>query len=155
MRVAIFPGSFDPVTKGHEDVVRRAIPLFDKIVVAVGRHSSKKGMFTIADRVEMLSATFEDCPAVEVASFEGLTADFAKAQGANFLLRGVRNGVDLSYEQTIAQMTRAMHPDLDTVILLTDPQHAAIHSTVVRDVLHHGGDVSSFVPKAVLPWLKP
>lgn len=129
--------------------------MFDKIVVAVGRHSSKRGMFTIADRVEMLSATFEDCPAVEVASFEGLTADFAKSQGANFLLRGVRNGVDLSYEQTIAQMTRAMHPDLDTVILLTDPQHAAIHSTVVRDVLHHGGDVSSFVPKAVLPWLKP
>lgn len=154
MRVAIFPGSFDPVTKGHEDVVRRAIPLFDKIVVAVGQHSSKKGMFSVAERLKMLSATFEDCPTVEVAAFEGLTADFAKSQGANFLLRGVRNGVDLSYEQTIAQMTRAMHPSLDTVILLTDPQHAAIHSTVVRDVLHHGGDVSSFVPKAALPWLQ-
>ena len=112
-------------------------------------------MFAIAERLKMLSATFEDCPTVEVTSFEGLTADFAKSQGANFLLRGVRNGVDLSYEQTIAQMTRAMHSELDTVVLLTDPQHAAIHSTVVRDVLHHGGDVSAFVPNAALPWLKP
>ena len=155
MRTAIFPGSFDPVTKGHEDVVRRAVPLFDRIVVAVGRHSSKSSMFSVSHRLEMLAATFEDCPSIDVDSYDGLTADFAKTQGATFLLRGVRNGVDLSYEKTFSQMTRAMHPELDTVILLTDPKHSAVHSTVVRDILHHGGDVSMFVPKAVLPWLNP
>ena len=146
MRVAIFPGSFDPVTKGHEDVVRRAIPLFDKIVVAVGRHSSKKGMFTIGDRVEMLSATFEDCPTVEVASFEGLTADFCRANDAHWLLRGVRNGGDFEYERTIAQMTKVLHPSLETVILFTDPEFAHIHSNVVREILKNGGDASAFVP---------
>lgn len=153
MRIALFPGSFDPVTRGHENVVRRAVPMFDEIVVAVGRHGSKKGMFSIEDRVTMLNATFADCPTVRVESYEGLTADFCKETGAQVQLRGVRNAVDLSYEQTLAQMTRAMHPELDTVVLLTDPEFAPIHSTVVRDVLSHGGDASPFVPEAILPLL--
>lgn len=153
MRIALFPGSFDPVTRGHENVVRRAVSMFDQIVVAVGRHGSKKGMFSIEDRVAMLKATFADCPTVRVESYEGLTAEFCKKVGAQVQLRGVRNAVDLSYEQTLAQMTRAMHPELDTVVLLTDPEFAPIHSTVVRDVLSHGGDASSFVPEAILPFL--
>jgi pantetheine-phosphate adenylyltransferase len=155
MRIALFPGSFDPITLGHENVVRRAVPMFDQIVVAVGRHSSKKGMFSVERRVAMIQATFADCPSVRIESYDGLTADFCKEVGAQFQLRGVRNAVDLSYEQTLAQMTRAMHPDLDTVVLLTDREFAPIHSTVVRDVLSHGGDVSSFVPAAVLPFLPP
>ena len=153
MRRALFPGSFDPVTKGHENVVVRAIPLFDEIVVAVGRHSAKKGMFSLEDRVAMLEATFADHPSVRVESYDGLTSAFCDEVGVQFQLRGVRNAVDLSYEQTLAQMTRANHPNLDTVVLLTDPEYTAIHSTVVRDVLHHGGDVSKFVPHAIMPWL--
>ena len=154
MRRALFPGSFDPVTKGHENVVLRAAGMFDEVVVAVGRHSSKKGRFPIKDRLDMLKATFADVPNVRIESYEGLTAEFCKSVGAQVQLRGVRNANDLAFEQTLAQMTRAMHKDLDTVILLTDPEFAAIHSTVVRDVLFHGGDVSPFVPNAILPWLK-
>ena len=153
MRIALFPGSFDPVTKGHENVVLRALPLFDKIVIAVGRHGSKKGMFSLEDRLAMLHAAFGHHPNIEVTSYEGLTADFCIECGATVQLRGVRNGVDLNYEQTLAQMTRAMHPELDTVILLTDPEHAAIHSSVVRDVLVHKGNVKPFVPEAVWAWM--
>ena len=101
----------------------------------------------------MLEATFADHPSVRVESYDGLTSAFCDEVGAQFQLRGVRNAVDLSYEQTLAQMTRANHPNLDTVVLLTDPEYTAIHSTVVRDVLHHGGDVSKFVPHAIMPWL--
>lgn len=154
MRIALFPGSFDPVTKGHENVVLRAVPMFDQIVVAVGQHGSKKGMYSVDARLEMLKATFAQHPSVKVTSYSGLTADFCKEVGAQVQLRGVRNAVDLSYEQTLAQMTRAMHPELDTVILLTDPEHAPIHSTVVRDVLAHGGDASPFVPEVILPMLR-
>lgn len=153
MRIALFPGSFDPVTKGHENVVLRAVSMFDQVVVAVGRHGSKKGMFSVEDRLAMLEATFAEQPKVKVTSYEGLTADFCLEVGAQVQLRGVRNAVDLSYEQTLAQMTRAMHPELDTVVLLTDPEFAPIHSTVVRDVLAHGGDASPFVPSSILPML--
>lgn len=152
MRRALFPGSFDPVTKGHENVVIRATAMFDEVVVAVGRHGTKKGLFSIEERVAMLEATFAAHPSVKVVSYDGLTADFCRSLDAQFQLRGVRNAVDLSYEQTLAHMTRAMHPDLDTVVLLTDPEYASIHSTVVRDVHAHGGDVAPFVPEAILPW---
>ena len=135
-------------------MVLRAASLFDQIVVAVGRHSSKTGMFSVEDRIAMLEATFAHLPNVKVTSYQGLTADYCKEVGAQVQLRGVRNAVDLSYEQTLAQMTRTLHPELDTVVLLTNPEFAPIHSTVVRDVLVHGGDASPFVPKAVLPWMK-
>lgn len=135
-------------------MVLRAASLFDQIVVAVGRHSSKTGMFSVEDRIAMLEATFAHLPNVKVTSYQGLTADYCKEVGAQVQLRGVRNAVDLSYEQTLAQMTRTLHPELDTVVLLTNPEFAPIHSTVVRDVLVHGGDASPFVPEAVLPWMK-
>lgn len=153
MRRALFPGSFDPVTKGHENVVVRGTAMFDEIVVAVGRHRAKKGLFSVEERVAMLEATFAAYPSVRVVSYDGLTADFCHSVGAEFQLRGVRNAVDLNYEQTLAHMTRAMHPQLDTVVLLTDPELASIHSTVVRDVLAHGGDVTPFVPQAAMPWM--
>ena len=153
MRKALFPGSFDPVTKGHENVVIRATSMFDEVVIAVGRHREKKGLFSVEERLAMLEATFASHPSVQVLVYEGLTASFCQSVGAGFQLRGVRNPEDLRYEQTLAHMTRAMHPNLDTVVLLTDPEFASIHSTVVRDVLSHGGDVSPFVPEAILPWL--
>ena len=153
MRRALFPGSFDPVTRGHENVVLRALELFDEIVVAVGRHSGKQCMFSLEDRLNMLEATFSEHSAVKVTSYDGLTADWCKQCGAKFQLRGVRNVTDLVYEQTLAHMTRAMHPDLETVVLLTDPELAPIHSTVVRDLIVHGGDCSPFVPAVILPWV--
>ena len=155
MRKAVFPGSFDPITKGHEDVVRRGLALFDVVVVAIGRHSEKRGMFPVDRREAFIRATFADEPRVEVQTYEGLTSAFCEQVGATAMLRGVRNANDLAYEQTIAQMTRAMVPSLDTVVLLTDPALAPIHSTVVREVLAHGGDVSPFVPLAVQRLMNP
>ena len=155
MRRAVFPGSFDPVTRGHENVVLRGLNLFDEVVVAVGQHSTKKGAFPVKERLEMLCETFADQPRVKVMSYTGLTTAFCHKVGATTQLRGVRNSTDFDYEKTIAQMTRQMHPDLDTVVLLTDPAFMAIHSTVVREVLSHGGDIRPFVPEALaarFPW---
>ena len=155
MRRAVFPGSFDPVTRGHENVVLRGLNLFDEVIVAVGQHSTKKGAFPVEERLAMLRETFADQPRVEVMSYTGLTSEFCHKVGATAQLRGVRNSTDFDYEKTIAQMTRQMHPDLDTVVLLTDPAFTAIHSTVVREVLSHGGDIRPFVPEALaarFPW---
>ena len=155
MRRAVFPGSFDPVTRGHENVVLRGLNLFDEVIVAVGQHSTKKGAFPLEERLAMLRETFADQPRVKVTSYTGLTSEFCHKVGATVQLRGVRNSTDFDYEKTIAQMTRQMHPDLDTVVLLTDPAFTAIHSTVVREVLSHGGDIRPFVPEALaarFPW---
>lgn len=148
-RIAVFPGSFDPITRGHENIVRRAARLFDEIVVAIGSNSSKSSMFTLEQRTAWLEEVFLDLPNVRVTSYDGLTIDFASRIGARYLLRGVRNGGDFEYERTIAQMTKAMAPDLETVILFTDPEFAAINSTVVREILKNNGDVSQFIPASV------
>jgi pantetheine-phosphate adenylyltransferase len=146
---AVFPGSFDPITRGHENILRRAAGLFDEVVLAIGVNQDKQGMFPLEQRMAWCRATFADLPQVRVTSFEGLTVDFCRAQGARWLIRGVRNGGDFEYERTIAQMTRHLDPDLETLILFTDPEFAPISSSVVRDIAHHGGDVSRFVPDAV------
>jgi len=148
-RIAVFPGSFDPITKGHENIVKRASLLFDEIVVAIGSNSSKSSMFALELRTEWLEKVFESHPNVRVTNYDGLTIDFARSLGAGFLLRGVRNGGDFEYERTIAQMTKAMAPELETVILFTDPEFAAINSTVVREILRNHGDVSQFVPDGI------
>lgn len=132
-------------------MVLRGLNMFDEVVVAVGQHSTKKGAFPVEERLAMLRETFADQPRVKVTSYIGLTSAFCHAMGATVQLRGVRNGTDFNYEKTIAQMTRQMHPDLDTVVLLTDPAFTAIHSTVVREVLSHGGDIRPFVPEALAP----
>jgi len=153
MRRAVFPGSFDPITLGHENIIRRAIPMFDEIVIAIGVNGSKKTMFTLAQRVQMLKNVFADAPSVKVETFGGLTVRFCEKVKADWMLRGVRNGGDFEYERTIAQMTKKLNPSLETVILFTDPEFAPISSTVVRDILANGGDVSNFVPKAVLDFV--
>ncbi len=149
MKKAVFPGSFDPITKGHENIVRRAANIFDHIVVAIGSNSTKKSMFDLDQRRAWLNKVFDDLDNVTVSDYDGLTIDFCRKIEARFLLRGVRNGGDFEYERTIAQMTKYMAPEIETVILFTDPEFAAINSTVVREILRNNGDVTQFIPDSV------
>ena len=148
-RIALFPGSFDPITRGHANIVRRAVPLFDEIIVAIGVNSAKNYMFPLEQRMEWNEAVFRDLPSVSCAWYEGLTLDYCKQMGASFMLRGVRNGGDFEYERTIAQMSRYMDKGVETVIMFTDPEFAPISSTLVREVMRHGGDASSFIPAQI------
>jgi len=153
MRRAVFPGSFDPITLGHENIIRRALSMFDEIIVAVGVNSDKKTKFPLDQRMEMLRIVFKDVPQVRIESYKGLTVDFCAEIDASWMLRGVRNVSDFEYERTIAQMTKRLNPSLETVILFTDPEYAPISSSVVRDILSNGGCIEEFVPRAVLEFV--
>ncbi|MFB0925936.1 MAG: pantetheine-phosphate adenylyltransferase [Vicingaceae bacterium] len=146
MKIAIFPGSFDPITIGHQDIIERALPLFDKIIVAIGINSSKKYHFTLEQRTDFINLTFNNNPKIEVITYTGLTIDFCKSVGANYILRGIRNSADFLYENSIAQMNKAMDKDIETIYLSTIPALSAINSTIVRDILINKGDASQFVP---------
>jgi pantetheine-phosphate adenylyltransferase len=146
MKKAVFPGSFDPITRGHMNILERSIPLFDEVVVAVGVNSAKTSMFSMEKRLGWLEQVTAAFPSVSVQAFEGLTSAFCEEQGARWLIRGVRNGGDFEYERTIAQMTKSLNANLETVILFTDPEFAHIHSNVVREILRNGGDASAFIP---------
>ena len=148
-RIALFPGSFDPITNGHYDIITRALPLFDEIIVAVGKNATKNYMFNLTERIAWIEATFENEPRIKIASYAGLTVDFAKEVGANFLLRGVRNPADFEFEKAVAQANRQMVPKLDTVFLLTSARYAYISSSIVRDVIRNQGDYTLFVPEQV------
>jgi pantetheine-phosphate adenylyltransferase len=150
-RIALFPGSFDPITLGHVDIIERAVPLFDEIKIAVGTNSAKKYLFPLQQRVEWIEQTFVHEPKISVITYEGLTVDFAREQGVQFLLRGLRNPADFEFEKAIAQANREMVPDLETVFLLTSARHAYISSSIVREVYNHGGDFQKFVPSTVQP----
>lgn len=145
-RVAVFPGTFDPFTVGHEAVVRRALNIFDKIVIAVGKNVAKKTLFTIEQRMNMIGDVFANEPRIEVRSYEGLTVEFCNSIGARFLIRGLRTSADFEYERAVGQVNRIMKPDLESVFLLTAPEHTPINSTIVRDILVNKGDVSKFLP---------
>lgn len=147
MRIAVFPGSFDPITVGHEAIVNRALPLFDKIVLAIGVNSKKQHMFTLEERVSALEKCFENEPKVVVDNYQGLTVDYCKKIGAQYLLRGLRVAIDFEYERNIALMNREMNPDVETIFLISEPKHSAITSTVVRDILKNNGDIKRFVPE--------
>ena len=147
-KVAVFPGSFDPITKGHESIIKRASPLFDKIVVAIGVNSSKQYMFSLEQRVDFCKSTFENSN-VEVETYEGLTIEYCSKIGARYLLRGLRTSADFEFERGIAQMNSAMNSDIETIFMLTAPELSAISSTIVRDIVKNGGDVSQFVPKGI------
>ena len=148
-RIALFPGSFDPITLGHVDIIERAVPLFDEIKIAVGTNSAKNYLFPLKQRVQWIEKTFAREPKVSVITYEGLTVDFAKEQGVQFLLRGLRNPADFEFEKAIAQANREMVPDLETVFLLTSARYAYISSSIVREVYNHGGDFQKFVPATV------
>jgi pantetheine-phosphate adenylyltransferase len=148
-KIALFPGSFDPITRGHENIVRRGALLFDEVVVAIGHNTTKQSMFPLEKRKEWIEATFADLPNVRVDVYEGLTVDYCKKIGATFLLRGLRNGGDFEYERTIAHMNKALLAPLETVLVFTDPEYASVHSTVIREIYKNKGDVSQFVPKQI------
>ncbi|ALJ00365.1 pantetheine-phosphate adenylyltransferase [Rufibacter tibetensis] len=145
-RIAIFPGSFDPFTNGHYDVVQRGCELFDKIIIAIGNNSSKSRYFAVPEMVTIIEGVFKDNPQVWVQAYKGLTADFAKEVGAKFLLRGLRNTTDFEYENTIAQANRHVNPELETVFLITSPNLAAINSSIIREIHRFGGNVQDFIP---------
>jgi len=149
MKIAIFPGSFDPITKGHQDIIERALPLFDKIIIAIGKNSAKKYHFSLEERTQFIELTFNNNPKIEVISYTGLTIDFCKSVNANYILRGIRNSGDYMYENSIAQMNKAMDNDIETIFMPTIPELAAINSTIVRDILINGGNVEQFVPAAI------
>jgi len=148
-RIAIFPGSFDPITKGHEDIVRRAIPLFDEIIVAIGINSSKNYMYSLEQRLQWIKATFSDCDSIKVIQYEGLTIDICKKHQVKFILRGLRNSNDYEYEKSIAMMNQAMAKDIETVYLNTQPESAAISSTIVRDIIKNQGNAQPFLASGV------
>ena len=148
-RIALFPGSFDPITKGHSNIVERALPLFDKIVIAVGENANKKYMFSLEQRMDWIKKTFKSESNIDVVSYVGMTVDFAQKVEAKFILRGLRNPADFEFEKAIAQANREMESDIETVFLLTSSEYAYISSSIVRDVMKNNGKYSSFVPDTV------
>ncbi len=148
-KTAVFPGSFDPFTIGHEAIIRRAMSLFDEIIIAVGANALKKNFYSLETRKEMINKVFESEPRVRVYHYEGLTVDFCRKHGAGYLLRGLRTAADFEFERAIGQVNKSIAPDIETVFLLTVPEHSFINSTIVRDIIKSGGDASKFVPQSI------
>lgn len=153
-RICLFPGTFDPVTLGHVDIINRALPLFDKIVVGIGVNSSKNPMFSAEQRVNWFKAIYENEPKVSSTIFKGLTVNFCKQIGANFILRGIRFVSDFEYEKSIADANRTMDNTIETVFLTGEPKYTSVASTIVRDIIKNGGNASPFLPDAVIQSLK-
>ena len=149
-KTAVFPGSFDPFTIGHEDIVLRALNLFDKIIVSIGVHSMKQSLMTIEARERMINKVFENYDQIQVDSFEGLTVDYCKKMKATHMLRGIRTAADFEYERAIAQINKKMLPTVESVFLLTTPEHTPVNSTIIREIIRNHGDVSQFIPKGIL-----
>jgi len=150
MKIAVFPGSFDPITTGHVDIVHRALPLFDKMVVAIGVNEDKKTLFTLEQRMTWLKEVFKDDEKIIVDHFQGLTVNFCKKIGAHFLVRGLRNASDFDYEKTISQVNSTVGDNLETVFLISLPKYSHISSTIVREVIKGGGDASQFLPPEII-----
>lgn len=148
-RIALFPGTFDPITIGHLDIIQRALPLFDKLVIGIGRNANKTAMFSEELRYEWLNEIFKDEPNVSPLIYDGLTVECCKRVGANFILRGIRYVNDFEYEKAIADMNRSLDNNIETVFLTCLPQYTSVASTLVRDVIRNGGDVTPFLPKVV------
>lgn len=148
-RKAVFPGSFDPFTLGHEGIVRRALSLFDEIVIAVGANTLKKNYYSLETRKEMIKSVFRDEPRIRVEHYEGLTVEYCTSIGAGYLIRGLRTAADFEFERAIAQVNRVLESGIESVFLLTVPEHSHINSTIVRDIISNGGDASIFVPAAI------
>jgi len=149
-RIALFPGSFDPITKGHENVIRRALPLFDEIVIGIGLNTQKQYMFSLEKRTEWIESIFAKEEMIRVETYEGLTVDFCKKINANYILRGLRTENDFEFEKNIAQMNHTMEPKIESIFIICDPKYSAITSTIVRDIIRNGGDASQFVPEEVI-----
>jgi pantetheine-phosphate adenylyltransferase len=149
-KIAVFPGSFDPITYGHVDVVERSLPLFDEIIIAIGVNSQKQSLYTLEKRMEWIKLVFANQPKVSVDHYEGLTINYCKSRNASHIIRGIRSAADFEYEKTIAHLNAIMIPEIDTILILTKPELAPISSTIVREIIRGHGDVSKFVPKEIV-----
>lgn len=145
MSIAIFPGTFDPFTIGHDALVRRALNIVDELYIAIGINTEKRTMLTLEERLERIAALYKDEPRIHVMSYEGLTTDFAQSIGAKFIIRGVRSTIDFEYERNIADINR-MLTGIDTILLISEPEYAAISSSMVRELAHFGKDISKYLP---------
>lgn len=148
-KIAVFPGSFDPFTVGHESIVLRSLDLFDEIIVAIGIHSTKQPLFKIEARVEMVNRVFSSYNQVRADSYQGLTVDYCRKVNATHMLRGIRTSADFEYERAIAQINKKMLPTVESIFLLTSPEHTPINSTIIRDIIRNGGDASQFLPEGI------
>ena len=148
-RICLFPGTFDPITLGHVDIIDRAIPLFDEIIVGIGINTSKAPMFTPEQRLQWVNEIYKNEPKVKGAVYEGLTVNFCKKIGARFILRGIRYVSDFEYEKTIADANRTLDKELETVFLTGEPKYTSVASTIVRDIIKNGGDATPFLPDIV------
>ena len=146
MKTAVFAGSFDPITRGHEDIVLQALPLFDEIIIAIGVNIDKKYAFPLEQRIKWIENTFAEYPKVKVVSYQGLTVDFCKKMNAQFIIRGLRNTTDFEYESIIAEANKKLNPEVETVFFLANPTLRCVSSTVVRDLIKNGADLTSFIP---------
>jgi pantetheine-phosphate adenylyltransferase len=149
-KIALFPGSFDPITIGHTDIIKRALPLFDKVVIAIGDNSKKEYLFSLEKRLGWIQSIFKNDKKVEAKSYDGLTVDFCKEVGAHYIVRGVRSSSDFEFEKKIAQLNRSLDTDIDTIFLISSPDMSHISSTIVREIYNYNGDISQFVPKEVV-----
>ena len=153
-RICLFPGTFDPVTRGHVDIINRAIPLFDKIIVGIGKNTTKAPMFSPEQRLKWINEIYREQPLVEGAIYEGLTVDFCKKVNARFILRGIRYVSDFEYEKTIADANRTLDKNIETIFLTGEPKYTSVASTIVRDILRNGGDARHFLPDVVFNSIK-
>ena len=144
-KTAVFAGSFCPFSKGHEDIVRKALPLFDKLIIAIGHNIHKKDLFPVEERLRWIESLYRDNPAVKVVSYTGLTVDFCREAGAGYLVRCVRNALDFMQEQELAKVNRQLNPDVETVILLSSPEWEVVSSSLVRELWSHGADYSQYI----------
>ena len=155
MKTALFPGSFDPITKAHVDILKRSLPLFDKVVIGIGLNSTKAPFLPLDKRKAMLRAVFANEPKVEVQTYEGLTVEFCKKISASHMIRGIRTVSDFEYEKAIAQMNHALVPEIESIFIVSKPGYSSISSTIVRDIMRNNGDVKQFIPQEAFDLINP
>lgn len=148
-RIAVFPGTFDPITKGHESVIRRALPLFDEIIIAIGINPEKQSLFSLEKRMGWIKQIFKNEDKIKVDSYTGLTVDYCKIKNAKYILRGLRGNTDFEFERSIAMMNKEMVPEIETIFMLAMPEYIAFNSSIVRNIYQNGGDTKPFVPKGI------
>ncbi len=153
MKIALFPGSFDPVTKAHVDIVKRSVSLFDKLYIGIGVNSSKQGLLSVEKREQMLRAVFNYDTRIHIVSYEGLTVEFCKSIGAAYMIRGIRTVSDFEYEKAIAQMNHSLEPGIESIFIVSKPGYSSISSSIVREIMRYNGNVSQFIPEEARAFL--